>query len=170
MIKVSLWIALALPLVCMATVAAAQGSGNHDDEVAIKNVIVQMTEGFNKHDAEASTRMYQPDADFVSVRGEMGLGREAAEKTLRRIFETRAKTAALKTEEVQIRFIRPDVALAHVTNELSGLVAADGQNLPSHRELSLRVFVKDDGVWRLASFQNTMLNPFPGASPASSKP
>jgi uncharacterized protein (TIGR02246 family) len=56
-----------------------------------------MTEGFNKHDAEASTRMYQPDADFVSVRGEMGLGREAAEKTLRRIFETRAKTAALKT-------------------------------------------------------------------------
>src|SRR6478752_4383440 len=144
MIKVSLWIALALPLVCMATVAAAQGPGNGDDEVAIKNVIVQMTEGFNR--------------------------REAAEKTLRRIFETRAKTAALKTEEVQIRFIRPDVALAHVTNELSGLVAADGQNLPSHRELSLRVFVKDDGVWRLASFQNTMLNPFPGASPASSKP
>ena len=170
MIKVSLWIALALPLVCMATVAAAQGPGSRDDEVAIKNVIVQMTEGFNKHDAEASTRMYQPDADFVSARGEMGLGREAAEKTLRRIFETRAKTAALKTEEVQIRFIRPDVALAHVTNELSGLVAADGQNLPSHRELSLRVFVKDDGVWRLASFQNTMLNPFPGASPASSQP
>ena len=170
MTKVSLWIALALPLVRMATVAAAQGPGNGDDEVAIKNVIVTMTEGFNKHDAEASTRMYQPDADFVSVRGEMGLGREAAEKTLRRIFETRAKTAALKTEEVQIRFIRPDVALAHVTNELSGLVAADGQNLPSHRELSLRVFVKDDGVWRLASFQNTMLNPFPGASPASSKP
>ena len=170
MTKVSLGIALALPLVCMATVGAAQGPGNRDDEVAIKNVIVQMTEGFNKHDAEASTRMYQPDADFVSVRGEMGLGRDAAEKTLRRIFETRAKTAALKTEEVQIRFIRPDVALAHVTNELSGLVAADGQNLPSHRELSLRVFVKDDGVWRLASFQNTMLNPFPGASPASSKP
>ena len=170
MIKVLLGIAHALPLVCMATVASAQAPGNHDDEAAIKTVIVQMTEGFNKHDAEASTRMYQPDADFVSVRGEMGLGREAAEKTLRRIFETRAKAAALKTEEVQIRFIRPDVALAHVTNELSGLVAADGQNLPSHRELSLRVFVKDDGVWRLASFQNTMLNPFPGASPASSKP
>jgi len=170
MAKVSLGIVLALPLVCMATVSAAQGPGNRDDEVAIKNVIVTMTEGFNKHDAEASTRMYQPDADFVSVRGEMGLGREAAEKTLRRIFETRAKTAALKTEEVQIRFIRADVALAHVTNELSGLVAADGQTLPSHRELSLRVFVKDDGRWRLASFQNTMLNPFPGASPASSKP
>jgi hypothetical protein len=55
-----------------------------------------------------------------------------------------------------------------VTNELSGLVAPDGQNLPSHQELSLRVFVKDDGVWRVASFHNTMVNPFP--RPASSKP
>ena len=39
------------------------------------------------------------------------------------IFETRAKAATLKTEDVKIRFIRPDVALAHVTNELSGLVS-----------------------------------------------
>src|SRR4051794_5766162 len=112
MTKVSLWIALALPLVCMAPLGASQGAVNSTDEDAIKSVIVQMTEGFNRHDAEASIRMYQPDADFVSVRGEMGLGRDAAEKTLRRIFETRAKTAALKTEEIQIRFIRPDVALA----------------------------------------------------------
>jgi uncharacterized protein (TIGR02246 family) len=57
MTKVLLGIALALLLVCMATVAAAQAPGNRDDEAAIKNVIAQMTEGFNKHDAEASTRM-----------------------------------------------------------------------------------------------------------------
>ena len=127
-----------------------------------------MTEGFNRHDAEAAMRMYEADADFVSVRGEVGIGRAAAEKGLRRIFQTRAKLAALKTEDVRIRFIRPDVALAYVLNELSGIVAPDGQNMPSHRELSLRVFVKDDGVWRVTSFHNTMLNPFPGA--ASSKP
>ena len=166
--RVLLQIAFALPIVCMATICAAQSLGNRDDEDAINNVIVEMTEGFNRHDAEAATRMYKADADFVSVRGEMGFGRDAAEKGLRRIFETRAKMATLKTEDVKIRFIRSDVALAHVTNELSGLVAPDGQSLPSHQELSLRVFVKDDGVWRVASFHNTMLNPFP--RPASSKP
>jgi ketosteroid isomerase-like protein len=90
--------------------------------------------------------MYTPEADFVSVRGEIGTGKAEAEKGLARIFATRAKTAVLKTENVQIRFIRPDVALVHVTNELSGLVNADGQALPSHRELSLRVFVKDAAV------------------------
>ena len=93
----------------------------------------------------------------------LGIGRDAAEKGLRRIFETRAKAAMLKTEDVKIKFIRSDVALAHVTNELSGLVSQEGQTLPSHRELSLRVFVKDDGVWRVASFHNTMLSPFLGS-------
>jgi uncharacterized protein (TIGR02246 family) len=158
-------LAFALAIAGYTPVCAAQGMSSREDENAIRMVIVEMTEGFNKHDAEASTRMYQADADFVSVRGEVGNGRDAAERGLRRIFETRAKAARLKTEDVKIRFIRPDVALAHVTNELSGLVSPDGQALPSHRELSLRVFVKDDGVWRVASFHNTMVSPFIGSSP-----
>ena len=55
-----------------------------------------------------------------------------------------------------VRFIRPDVALAHVTNEFSGLVSPDGQTLPPHRELSTRVLVKDDGAWRITAFHNTI--------------
>jgi len=43
---------------------------------------------------------------------------------------------------------------------LSGLVAPDGHALPSHQELSLRVFVKDAGVWQIAAFHNTMIVPF----------
>jgi hypothetical protein len=81
---------------------------------------------------------------------------------------TKLRKVELRTEDIKIRFIRPDVALAHVTNEMSGLVGPNGEKLPAHRELSLRVFVKDDGVWQVASFHNTMLSPF--LSPAPSKP
>jgi hypothetical protein len=59
-----------------------------------------------------------------------------------------------------VRFPRPDIALVNVTNELSGLVAPDGQALPSHQELSLRVFVKESGVWQVVAFQNTLVRPF----------
>lgn len=116
------------------------------DESAIKRVISEMTDGFNRHDAEAATRMYTEDADFVSVRGEVAKGRGEIKKGLAAILSTRARNAVLETRGVAIRFIRPDVALAHVTNELSGLVNADGQTLPAHRELSLRVFVNESGV------------------------
>jgi hypothetical protein len=86
---------------------------------------VQMTEAFNQHDASAATAMYSSVKDDLA-----------------KIFATRAKNATQTTLDVTIRFIRPDIALAHVTNELSGLVAPDGKQLPSHRELSLRVFEK----------------------------
>jgi hypothetical protein len=57
------------------------------------------------------------------------------------------------------------VALAHVTNELSGLIAPDGGRPPPHQELSLRVFVKEGGEWRVAAFHNTLVQPFGAPAP-----
>ncbi len=133
--------------------------GNPDDEKAIRAVIAQMTEGFNRHDSKAATSMYTTDADLVTVRGEAFEGRAEFEKGLASILTTRAKDATLKTLDVRVRFVRSDVALAHVTNKLSGLVSPDGQKLPPHKELSVRVFVKEADTWRVAAFHNTMISP-----------
>ena len=130
------------------------------DEESIRRVVAEMTDGFNRHDARAATRMYAPEADFVSVRGETAAGARKIEEKLAAIFATRAGGAVLTTLDVKVRFVRPDVALVHVLNELDGLVAPDGEKLPAHRELSLRVFVKDGGAWRVSAFHNTMQRPF----------
>jgi len=53
--------------------------------------------------------------------------------------------------------IRPDVALVHVTNEISGVLDAAGQTLPPSGELSLRILVKDQGVWRMTALHNTVV-------------
>ena len=47
--------------------------------------------------------------------------------------------------------------LVMVSNQLSGLVSPEGQTLPSHEELSIRVLVKDQGAWRITAFHNTIL-------------
>lgn len=154
-------VGLALGL-CLPVTAKAQGSPA--DEAAIRRLVSEMTDGFNRHDAAAYMRLYTPDADFVSVRGEKAKGRSHAEQELAAIFKTRAKEATLKTKEVDVRFIRPDVALVHVTNELGGLVAPDGRKLPPHDETSLRVFVKNDGTWQVTAFQNTLVAPFTATS------
>jgi uncharacterized protein (TIGR02246 family) len=141
-------------------VGGALSLGTAEDEAAIKRVIVAMTDGFNRHDAQAATAMYLADGEFVSARGEMAAGAADVAATLASMFATRLKVATLTTLDVKVRFIRPDVALVHVTNELSGLIGASGQTLPPHQELSLRVFVKDDdGAWRLAAFHNTLIAP-----------
>ena len=79
------------------------------------------------------------------------------EKGLTTIFQTRGRNVTLNTLAVAVRFIRPDVALAHVTNQLSGLVNPEGQTLPSQQELSIRVLVKDQGAWRITAFHNTIV-------------
>jgi len=122
--------------------------------------MVEMTNDFNNHDAKAATRMYAPNGDFVSVRGEAANGAADVEAKLAAILATRAKNASLKTMKMKMRFIRPDVALVHVTNELGGLVNASGQTLPAHQEMSLRVLVKQGGGWQLTAFQNTLVAPF----------
>jgi uncharacterized protein (TIGR02246 family) len=150
----------------LMAISIAQNIGAPEDEEAIKSLMVEMTNGFNNHDAKAATRMYAPDGDFVSVRGEAANGATDVEGKLAAILATRAKSASLRTLKMKIRFVRPDVALVHVTNELGGLVNANGQTLPAHQELSLRVLVKEsDGAWRLTAFQNTLVAPFDGSTP-----
>jgi uncharacterized protein (TIGR02246 family) len=141
-------------------VSQAQNASTSGDEDAIRKVVVAMTEGFNRHDAKAAAQMYEPDARFVTVRGEVMIGQPAIEKGLASILGTRAKNSSQRTLDVVVKLLRPDIALVHVTNELSGLVAPDGQTLPSQQENSLRVFVKESGVWRVAAFQNTLVRPF----------
>lgn len=61
---------------------------------------------------------------------------------------------------VPATFIRKDVALAHVINELSGLIGPEGQRPPPQQELSLRILVSEGGAWRVAAFYNTIVQPF----------
>ena len=156
--RVPISIGAAIVLGCLASAEAQPGA--QADEDAIKKVILEMTTGFNTHDAPTASRMYTPNARLVTVRGEVMNGRAEIEKGLSSIFATRAKNARLRTLGVDIRFLRSDVAVAHVTNELSGLVGPDGQGLPAHQELSLRVFTKENGQWWVAAFHNTTIRPF----------
>jgi len=141
-----------------AVIANAQSSSSRAEEEAIKKIIAGTTDAFNKHDAKAFASFYTPDAELVTVRGERMKGAAEIEKGLVAIFATRAKAATLKTLDMTIRFIKPDVAVAHVTNEMSGVTNAEWERLPSHRELSIRVFVKDNGTWRLTAFHNTIIS------------
>ena len=143
---------------------SAASADDTKDLAAIREVITQTTAAFDRHDAKAFARYYTPDARLVTVRGESMVGTAEIENGLAAIFATRAKAVNLETLDVSIRFIRPDVAVAHVLNELSGLTSPNGETLPAHRELSIRVFVKNAGVWRVAAFHNTIVRPF-GSEP-----
>jgi uncharacterized protein (TIGR02246 family) len=150
-------------IVALGVIAASDSAGQtrspdaRNDEDDIKSVIAATTDAFSRHDAKAWVKFCTSDAQLVTVRGESMNGVAEIEKGLTTIFQTRGRNVTLKTLDVTVRFIRPDVALAHVTNQLSGLVSPEGQTLPPHHERSIRVLVKDQGGWRITAFHNTIL-------------
>ena len=132
-----------------------QNSGSPEDEASIRAIIVKITDAFNRHDAKASSQFYAPDADSVNVAGQSATGPAEIEKFLVAAYSTRLKEATIKTLNVTVRFIRPDVAIVHETHEMSGFLNADGTKEPPYQETNLRVYEKENGIWLLAAIQNT---------------
>jgi len=141
----------------LSAVPLANGQGASSDEQAILALMAQSTQTFNDHDAKAWAQLCTPDARLVTVRGESMNGIAQIEKGLAAIFATRGRNATLKTLDVTVRFIKPDVAVVHVTNEMSGVTSPAGELQPSHTELSIRVVVKENPAWRIAAFHNTIV-------------
>ena len=152
--RVSLFVAFCAWL---SAAPPAHGQGASSDEKAITALMAQATQTFNDHDAKAWARLCTPDARLVTVRGESMNGAAQIEKGLATIFATRARKATLKTLDVAVRFIKPDVAVVHLTNEMSGVTSPTGELQPAHTELSIRVVVKENGAWRIAAFHNTIV-------------
>src|SRR6185503_17175585 len=104
---------------------------------------------------------YAPDADFVNVIGLWWHGRAEIEKEHARLHATRMKESQLTASDVSLRFLRPDVAVAHVTWSLSGDTGIDGHSRPPRNGICTHVLTKQNGRWVIAVSQNTDIVPIP---------
>jgi len=98
-----------------------------------------------------------PDADFVNIYGMWRKGPAEIERRQRERMETVLREAKLTLLDLRIRFIRPDVAIVHQSQETGGYPDGDGHTMPPQRELSIRVLVKEHGKWLTTAFQNTIV-------------
>jgi len=88
----------------------AKSTANANDETAIRKVLADFVEAWNKHDAKAFSMVFAEDADFTNVRGASAHGRAEVEKFHAPLFATRFKDTNQKMTKNKIRFIKPDVA------------------------------------------------------------
>jgi uncharacterized protein (TIGR02246 family) len=147
--------ALACACFCFTTAGRAEIQGAPEDVAAINAILAENVVALNKHDPVGASRQYMADAEFTNVAGIHVKGAADIEKFLAAGFASRLKAATWKPVNSTIRFIRSDVAIVHVTSEISGFLNSDGTTAPPHNELSIRVIQKDSGIWHVAVFHNT---------------
>ena len=141
-----------------------------NDEEAVRKVVSGFPEAWNRHDMNAYGALFTPDADFVNVSGLHWKGRESIQSntaflhgavpadsagvTLPKSAYGIFKTTSWTLKQVDVRFLRKDVAVAHLQIELQD----DARTKEPRRYLLVMILTKEDGRWLVAVAQNTEIN------------
>ena len=132
--------------------------GRDNDEKAIKRVMMQFEEAWNKHDANAYSSLFTPDADFTSWKGERAHGRESIRKFLAPWFKNTFKQSTLKSTHNRIQFYGRDIATVDGEWEMTGLLDQNLKPIPDRKDIPLFVVRKEEGTWLIAVMHNVMLH------------
>jgi len=164
-------------ILIMASVAVGAAADRQADEAAIRDVAqTRQQQAWNQHDAKAYAALFAEDGDVVNVIGWWWKGRKEIESQLSDAFAFVFRESTLTITQVDIRFLRPKIAVAHTRWTMSG--AKTPPTIPEPREgIQTLVLQKVGGNWMIEAFQNTNHVPevpFPkgpsGQSPASRPP
>ncbi|TLG18123.1 SgcJ/EcaC family oxidoreductase [Nocardia cyriacigeorgica] len=131
-------------------------TGDHAaDREAIEAIISTVETAYNTNDAELMVRDLAANAVVGNAVGVLQRGREAVLEASRAGLAGFLKDEYVRYEVTDIRFLRPDVAIAH---KAARAVTAEGEPIDiDPAMIALYVLVKQDGRWWVAARQNTLV-------------
>ena len=151
--------------VSLAPISGAAEPAN--DEAGIRALEVQQQEAWNRHDAKAYSNLFTEEGDCVNVVGWWWKGRAAIETKLIDAYAFVFRESILTVKDVNIKFLAPEIAVAHVRWTMVGARTPKGMPEPQ-QGIQTQVLQKQAGKWLIASFQNTNAvpeMPFPKGPP-----
>jgi uncharacterized protein (TIGR02246 family) len=126
------------------------------EAAAVRDVLTRVQAGWNAGDGEAYAAPFAEDADYVIVDGRHERGRATIAEGHKFIFSTIYKGSHNAYTIEDVRFLRPDVAVAHVHHVLKFNAGGTPQEAQAR---STWVLTKNNGEWRIDAFQNTPIRP-----------
>jgi len=153
--------AMTLFMLCAATGISAQEkariSDKAKDESLIRANVKQMENGWNMKSGAEYAKPFAEDADYVVINGIHIKGRAAVAQGHQQIFDTIYKNSNVSLTVEQIRFLRPDVAVAHVQTTLK---VNQGALTGEYKGRITMMVTKTGDRWEIAAFQNTSIQQF----------
>jgi uncharacterized protein (TIGR02246 family) len=147
---------------------AAVASANPADEAAIREVQAHWDAAWNRHDIKALGALVADDVRFVNVAGIVLTSRAEFEQLQARTHTMQFKESVRTVTGTEIKFLTPDVAIAHVKWGMRGDKNADGSPRPPRNGVMMQVLMKREGKWQVVAAQNTDVRvPAAPATPAT---
>lgn len=127
-------------------------------EAAMRGLVAELQEGYDRHDADITNRHFAADLIWGSPFGATVTGYDDLHAIHLRLKERGVGGPASRYEIVQTLAPAPGVAVAHVRRVAlgsDGNPAPEGDTSAGFSEMALYVLVRRGGTWWLAAGQNT---------------
>ncbi|HET9001598.1 MAG TPA: SgcJ/EcaC family oxidoreductase [bacterium] len=139
-------------------------------EDAVRRAVNGFAEAWNRHDMDGLGALFTPDADFVNVTGRWWKGRQGIQTSHAFTHATISqsspgvdvpahaygifKVSNFHFDRIDVRLIRPDVAIAHGAWTMVG----DSRTTESRSGTMTFVVTRDRDRWLIRAAQNTEIN------------
>lgn len=125
-----------------------------EDLAALKSLPVKWEQYWNNHDMDAMGTMLREDVDFVNVAGVWLKGKAATIKQHKLVHQMMFKSSIWTTDSVEIKYVKPDLAILHIGWGISGDFDPDGTPRKPRHGIFTWVVIKEKGQWQLLSVHN----------------
>jgi uncharacterized protein (TIGR02246 family) len=133
----------------------AQKLDTAKENKAIRQLVLNYEDAWNRHDPKALASNYRTDATWVNWFGAYYTGRQDIEDHYRTTHNTYFKPSHYYTRRIEdIQYLHPDVAIAHVRTGLTDDARYPGEVFEFRRMI---VLTKRDGTWLIQAGQNAKL-------------
>jgi uncharacterized protein (TIGR02246 family) len=126
-----------------------------EDEQAIRTVQERWDDAWNRNDVHALAALVAEDVRFVNVAGQVLTGRTEFEQLQTRTHAMQFKESVRTVTATDIKFLTPDIAVAHVHWGMKGDKDADGTPRQPRNGVMMQVLMKQDAKWMVVAAQNT---------------
>ncbi|HZM90297.1 MAG TPA: SgcJ/EcaC family oxidoreductase [Blastocatellia bacterium] len=149
--------ALLSAIVLIGLLAIAQTKTGTRDQGEINNLAICFEDAWNRHDIQTLSALVAEAVDFITVGGGWLKNRKEFEEHHARTHQVQFKESVLTIKKSHIKFIRPDIATAHVEWAMKGDKDPDGTPRQPRQGIFTWVVEKQNGKWLIIAAHNTNL-------------
>jgi uncharacterized protein (TIGR02246 family) len=130
-----------------------------DDESEVRALVNGFANAWNQHDMNAMRDLDTEDVEWINVVGHYWRGKANVYKGHVALHKGMAAGTSMSVESATIRSIAPSVAVAVATMHFGASPDPRYSWVVASKTRGSFTMVKRNGIWKIAHFQNTVIDP-----------